>query len=253
MDTRILALATAAACLLVQPAILHAAETQPSIVRSFTLVAKPGADEALRKALKEHGEWRANNGEPWDWHIYMRVAGTGPMGTYVVRSEPQRWADFKAYSEFGLKALPHFNKTVASHLAHNEAHVQRWAPDISYWPEDAGPYSIFWVYNYRIRPDGIDAAMAALQDIAGRLRAADWPLVYGWEMNLTGAPSLTLVLPAIDWSGFESPARSATEVLAPAIGEQAAQELWGEFSSQVEAIDSSIWMELPELRVTAQR
>jgi hypothetical protein len=253
MKSTILALATVAACLMLHSPIAPAEEAQPHLVRSFVMVAKPGADDALSKALKSHGEWRAKNGDTWDWFIYTRVAGVGPMATYVVRSGPQRFADFEAYTEFGLKALPHFNQTVGPHLAHNEAHIQRWAPDISHWPEDAGPYSMFWVYEYQLRPGGSDAAMAALKEIARRLREANSPLVYAWEMNLTGPPALTLVLPAADWSGFESPARSATEVLAPAIGEQAARELWGAFTAQVESLDSSIWVELPELRVETKR
>jgi hypothetical protein len=253
MKSLSLLFAAAAACLLLQPAAAPAEEAPPDLVRSFVLVPQPGAGEALHQALKAHGEWRLENGETWDWYIYTRVAGEGSFDIFVIRSGGQRWADFNAYSEFGEKALPHFNETVAPHLAHIEGHIHRWALEISHWPDDAGPYSMFWVYDYQLRPGGSGAAMAALKEITGRLREAGWQRVYAWEVNLTGTPSLTLVVPAADWSGFEDPARTATEVLADALGEEAARLLWASFTDQVTSIDSSIWVEVPELRVTVQR
>jgi len=245
-------IAAAAACALLQPVVATAEEAPAVLVRAYVLVAKPGGGDALHKALKAHGEWRVKNGESWQWHIYTRVAGEGAPDTYVIRSGPKQWADFDAYREFNAKALPHFQRTVSPHVAHSEAHLSRWANDLSNWPEEAGPYSMFWVYDYHLRPGGMRPALAAIGKIGANLKAGGWETVHGWEVNMTGSPSVSLVVPSADWAGFADPAKSAFEVLAEQLGEEAAGKLWHSFFERVKSMDSSIWVEASDLAVTPQ-
>jgi hypothetical protein len=242
-------LVAAAACLLLQSASASADESPPTLVRTYVLIAKPGSGDALHKALKAHGEWRLRNGETWSWHIYTRLAGEGQPGTYVIRSSGHRWSDFDAYEAFNQQAFAHYDQTVTPHVAHTEAHLSRFLPDVSHWPEDAGPYSMFWVYTYDIRPGGMRPAMAALRKFNEQLRAGGWDEVWGWEVNMTGTPSLTLVSPGASWADFADPPRSAFEVIADQIGEEEAVRLWRSFFRYVRSMDSSIWAEAADLRV----
>jgi hypothetical protein len=243
-------LAAAAATLLLQPATALA-ENEPNVVRSYLVVAKPGAMEELHQGLREHGRWRLEHGESWDWFIYSRVAGEGHPGTYVIRSFGHRWADLDAYEEFNQAALPHYMQTVAPHTMHSEAHLHVWDAELSNWPEDAGPHSLFWVYAYQLKSGTVRAARAALEQILGHMKAGGWNEVFGWEWTTTGSSSLSLVVPSADWAGFDGP--QAYQVLVEQVGENAARELWAAFFDHVKKMESSVWREVPELRVTVQR
>jgi hypothetical protein len=240
-----------AAALLLQPLSALAQEEAPAVTRSYVVVAKPGEVEALHRGLREHGQWRLEHGESWDWFIYSRTAGEGHAGTFVIRSFGHSWGDLDAYEEFNQAALPHYMQTVAPHAMHNEAHLHRWDAGLSNWPGEAGPFTRFWVYDYRLKPGRARAARAAMEEIVEQMQAGGWDRIFGWEWNLTGASALTLIIPSADWAGFEGP--EPYQVLVDQVGQSGARELWAAFFDNVTKIESSVWTEVPELRVTPQR
>ena len=87
---------------------------QNNLARIYFIEAKSGVRAGLETALKQHTEWRKEQGDPWTWSV-MQVVNGENLGSYVIRSGEHTWADFDAYDAgFGPKADVHFNATVAS-------------------------------------------------------------------------------------------------------------------------------------------
>ena len=234
----------ALATLLVAPFAAQAQDAdEPNLARMWVVKPKPGTDQQLEDAMKAHNAWRKENKDPWSWNTYHTVTGSD-LDLWYIRSPGHSYADFAAYgdSEFTKKAYEHWMANVDQYVAEYHGHIAEFAPEISQWPDDAGPFEWFWIYEYKLKPGHNRPFFAAAKAITEALKAAGWSETYGFVWQLTGdVPTMTLVIPEKDWGGFAGPETGAYDTVAQSMGEDQAKAMWAEFYSHATSVHSVVY------------
>ena len=88
-------LATLLVALLLGLASQNAWAQQNNLARIYFIEAKVGMAAGFETALKQHAEWRKEQGDPWSWFVWQVVNGEN-LGSFVIRSGDHAWGDFDA-------------------------------------------------------------------------------------------------------------------------------------------------------------
>ncbi len=216
---------------------------EPNLARMWVVTPKPGMDTELEQAMKKHNAWRIENKDPWSWNTYHTVTGDG-LDAWYIRSPGHSYADMDAYgdSDFSKKAYEHWMENVDKYVETYRGHLAEFAPEISHWPEDAGPYDWFWVYTYHLKPGGGRPYFAAVKAVTDALREAGWEEVWSFIWQLDGdVPAMSLVIPEKNWAGFAGPETGAYETISQAMGKDKADAMWAEMFKHVKSATSTIY------------
>jgi hypothetical protein len=217
------ALVGAAVAVMVTGIGAHAQEQ--TISRGYTVVPKDGMVAQFEAALKDHVQWRADNGDPWTWGVSTVEVGER-LGEYRISSFNHTWADLDAYDAgFGPEALVHWNATVAPLVESVSSGIWMTLPDLAVPPpEGAPPLAFVTITDFHLRPSQQMQFMQSIAAASEILRNSDFTGYGVWTSNITGGqpgPVVSLVSFHTSWADMAEPDPSFESVVVGEIGEEA--------------------------------
>lgn len=245
MIRRLSAIFVAAALLLSGPLVAEEDKEPGRLVDAWFVEAKAEAGDAFWKALKEHAQWRRDNGDPWQWSFYVAV--TGNVGDKVtIRSGGHRIEDLDAYqnSEFSKKASEHWDQNVHPHVKSYYRSFSTRDSELYDWPE--GDYKLFWVYTMDLKPGHGRDFREGLKVIREARDAAGVSNPHSWSWSTTGSRvnRVSYVAARANWDGFNQPEDSLMDVLEKKMGEEKARAFMKDLMSNVENMSSQVYRKL---------
>lgn len=246
MRTLKLALAALVAALFTLPAT---AQAQANKAQMHHVDGKPGFDAALER----HMEWRADQGDPWGWHVYQVVQGKH-AGDYVVRSGGHSWSDFDSYrSGFGQEAGDHFGAHVAPLIEKHKNYIEAVDTATVRWPEAMDDPALIEVTTYELKPGMAEQWWSAAEKFHEAIVQED---AEGYHYALTYPEAgsggwARVVSPHENWADFEDPPRSFEELMTAVHGEEEAQQIFEDFSSATSSFHTMVLRYRPDLSIEA--
>jgi hypothetical protein len=245
MRTVKLFLATLVAGLFALPAL---AQAQSNKAQVYHVEAKPGFEEAVER----HAEWRAEQGDPWEWDVYEVVQGKH-YGDYVIRSGGHDWSDWDSYNEgFGQRGGERFEANVGEYVENMKAYVEAVDTTLVRWPDEMDARLVS-VETYYLEPghaqDWWEVAEAfheaiTQEDAAGYRYALSRPAAgsSGWARVVT---------PHANWADFAPPERQGDELMSAVHGEEETEEMFERFGNSFHSSSSMVLRHRPDLSVDA--
>ena len=197
------------------------AEAQ-DLARIYTVSPAEGAD--LEAAIREHAQWRQENGDPWTWGVYEVVNGED-LGSFVIRSGNHSWADFDAYEQgaFAEAAGANYEATMAPAVGSISSVIM--AADTAHrrLPESFENIQLYAVITWHLLPDKVQDFQEAIGQVHDAIVQTDWPTHYAFASPVNGAdgPQMSLVIFHENWADFEEPEKTFDQMLAEVYGEEA--------------------------------
>ena len=197
-----------------------------TFARMYTVKAKPGMVAQFEAALRDHVQWRAANGDPWDWNVTMRETGED-LGTYGIRSGGHSWADFDAYDAgFAPQGLVHWNATVAPLVESASSAITTSNQELSKPPPEGTAYAFINVTTFHLRP-GRETEFNRLMAEATEIIRDKLPGYWVWSSPVLGGgpgPYISLVLFAENWAAMAEPDPSFGAIMVQELGEDGFRE-----------------------------
>ena len=238
-------------CLALLP---QSAGAQADIAQIYVMTPKMGMGAEFQTALRQHVQWRAENGDPWTWDVYEVVNGEN-IGTFIARSGDHEWADFDTYDAgFGPRGGTNFSETVGPLLEDVTNQITMTDTANAQWPENADDYVMLQLITLHLKP----AHEQEFRQLTGKFHEAilktNWPAHYAWTYPLSGGmgPTATLVLPFRNWADLEEPETPFPAMLAQAYGDEEATEILTAYSNCYTHFETSIVRFRPELSVMSR-
>jgi hypothetical protein len=222
-----------------------------TIARTYTVKAKPGMSAQFEVALREHAQWRAANGDPWDWNVSMRETGEN-LGTYGIRSGGHSWADFDAYDAgFGPQGLVHWNATVAPLVESMSSAITTANLEISKPPPEGTAYAFIYVQTFHLRP-GREIEFNRLIAEANGVIRDKLPGYWVFDSPISGGgpgPYIDLVLFSENWADMAEPDPSFEAIMVEAMGEDGFREWNTNFGQTFRGWESFTLRRRPDMDV----
>ena len=229
----------------------QSAGAQAEIAWIYVMTPKMGMGAEFQTALRQHVQWRAENGDPWTWGVYEIVNGDN-VGTFIARSGDHEWADFDTYDAgFGPRGATNFWATVGPLIEGNTSQITMTDTANARWPENADEYVMFQLITLHLKPAHVEEFTQLIGKFHEAILKTNWPAHYAWTYPLSGGmgPTATLVLPFRNWADFEEPETSFPAMLAQAYGDEEATALLTAYSNCYTHSETSILRFRPELSV----
>ncbi|MEL7185246.1 MAG: hypothetical protein AAFN50_02280 [Pseudomonadota bacterium] len=225
-------------------------EEQPSLSDVWIVAPKTGMFNEFTAAMSEHMEWRAEVGDSRTWMAFVPVVGDN-LNRVMFRSCCYEWADQDGYVaeaiEKGFGA--NFDEMVGDYVDHAHHHIDETDFENSHWTDDAtGPYfgATTWYLDAGSHPEAYAARMKLSQLALDGWASDDNQWI--WVMNTGGSPTLAVVSSYSSYAEMAPPEESFYEFIAEKLGsEEAANELFADFSKGKVKSDYTIWRYVPEL------
>ena len=237
MKTKLTALATALfLCAVTLPATAQG-QTE-NIAQAYVHTVQPEMIAQFEEAVKQHGQWRKQNNDPWEWVWYQVVNGDG-LGRYMVRSGNHRWGDLDARFAWddSVGAGRHFQATVGPYFESEDSSITQRDGALSRPLDDYSAITLFAVTEFDVRLMG--QFREAITKIGEGLDRGNWGRAYMWEMVANGGTTdAVLVIPAENWGELAPPAKPLPMVLAEVYGEHEANELLQQFERSIRSQNS---------------
>lgn len=242
------ALSVLAALIMLAPAVVAAQDSPPPLAEMWVLTAKAGHGDEFRAAIKEHMAFRAEHGDPRAWQAYSPVLGD-ELNRLAVRFCCINWADVDAYREWNEGAPEvgeHYGETVAPHVADTEHYFETidWAN--SHWSDAGGPYRVFAVTDWAIKPGHsaeFDAALDKMSQIAIDQGWASDNHNWLWMTRIGGSPQQSIVVPHRNFASFDEAKDNFFRFLADQLkSEEAAADLMKQFEGATMGSEFQIWV-----------
>ena len=247
------ALSVLAALIVLAPAFATAQDSPPPLAEMWILSAKAGHGDEFRTAVKEHMAFRAEHGDPRAWQAYSPVLGD-ELNRLAVRFCCIEWADVDAYREWGMSASEvsgHYDETVAPHVASAEHYFETIDWGNSHWSEEGGPYRVFAVTDWAIKPGHsaeFDAALDKMSQIALDQGWATDSRSWLWMSRIGGSPQHSIVVPHRNFAGFDQAEDNFFRFLSEQLGsEEAAADLMMQFEGATASSEFQIWVHREDL------
>lgn len=241
------------ALVLLAPALLMAEEPPPPLAEIWILASEPGHGDQFEAAIKEHMAFRAEHGDPRAWQAYTPVLGD-ELNRVAVRYCCINWADVDSYREWSMNATEvgeHFEEHVAPHVASATHYFETidWAN--SHWSGAGGPYRLFAVTAWDIKP-GQDAELSAAVDKMSQIAIeqgwASDTRNWLWMSRVGGSPQLSIVIPHRNYAGLEQEEDTFFRFLSEHLGsEEKAAEVFQQFGNATTGSDFQIWAHRDDL------
>ncbi len=213
-----------------------------NLARIYFVEAMPGHGMQLEAAIKDHAQWRKQQGDPWTWMV-MQVANGNNLGGFVIRSGEHSWADFDAYdASFGAKGGAHWEENVMPHVASVSSAITRVDTTNVHWPENPNDVNLISVISFSLKPGQEQAFTEAVSKIHNVIMEHGYPTHYAFEWTLNGPAGreVSLVLPFKDWSAMEGPKENMGAFLMRVMGQDAARKVFEQFDSTYRSSESMI-------------
>jgi hypothetical protein len=242
--------AAVAASVLVGSTAVAQADTN-ILARTYTVKAKPGMSTQFEAALREHAQWRADNGDPWDWNVTMRETGEA-LGTYGIRSGGHSWADFDAYDAgFGPQGLVHWNATVAPLVESVSSAITTTDQELSNPPPAGTAYAFVTITKFHLRP-GQEMEFNRLIAEATEIIRDKLPGYWVWSSPISGGgpgPYIDLVGFPEDWADMADPDPSFEAIMVQEMGQDGFLEWWTNLGQTYRGTDSYTLRRRPDMDV----
>jgi hypothetical protein len=213
------AAAVAVSVLISSTALAQAPAT--TVARTYTIKVKQGMGTQFEAALLEHAQWRAANGDPWDWNVTMRETGED-LGIFGIRSGGHSWADFDAYDAgFGPQGLVHWTETVQPLVESVSSAITTTDQELSNPPPDGFASAFVTVTTFHLRPGRgaeFNQLIAQATEIIRDKLAGYWV----WSSAISGGgpgPYINLVGFSENWAGMADPDPSFDAIMIQEMGE----------------------------------
>jgi hypothetical protein len=237
-----------AVTLMLVPAALTAQESPPPLAEMWILHPKPDHGDEFRTALEEHMAFRGEHGDPRAWQSYTPVLGD-EMNRVAIRFCCIAWADVDAYREWSMGAEAvgaHFEEHVAPHVARAEHYFESIDWDNSHWNEAGGPYRVFAVTEFHVKPGHraeFDATLEKMSQIALDQGWATDSRSWLWASRIGGSPQASIVVPHRNYASFDQGEDTFFRFLSEKMGsEDKAAEVFQQFSGALSDSDFQIWV-----------
>ena len=242
-----------AVTMLLAPAAVTAQDSPPPLAEMWVLYSKPDHGDEFREALKEHMAFRSAHGDPRAWQAYTPVLGDA-LNRVAVRFCCIGWADVDAYREWSMGAeavSAHFDEHVGPHVDRAEHYFESIDWDNSHWNEAGGPYRVFAVTEFHVKPGQsaeFDATRAMMSQIAIDQGWASDSRSWLWASRIGGSPQTSVVVPHRNFAGFEQGEDTFFRFLSEKMGsEDKAAEIFQQFDGALSDSDFQIWVHREDL------
>ena len=157
-------------------------EKPPNIASLWVLVPKAGHEGQFVEGLKAHIARRVEAEDPRDWQTYTVDAGDD-LRPYSIRYCCFKWADQDAYNAWSLESgvIDHYNETMAPHVESIEHYYTTIDMENSNWPEDRGPYTLFGVTTWTLKPGTAGDRIAAMATFTKVAKEHGWDRTWAWS------------------------------------------------------------------------
>jgi hypothetical protein len=244
-----------ASLLLVMNAIplLAIAEDEPaSIADMWVVTPKAGQQAEFEAALTAHLAFRAGNGDTRNWQTFTIVAGGDELGEYFIRHCCFTWPDQDAYLalEKDKGYDEHWSENVDQFVKSYKHIFQEIDWDNSQWPEDAGDFSLFGVTNWTPKPGHGAQRRAAMAAFTKTTTEHVWDHTWSWSWSIGGPDRLSLVMPYKNFADMVPPEQTFYAFMIEHHGEEAAAEIFNNFSSSFWESGYTIYRHRSELSMS---
>lgn len=226
------------------PSTLMAQDTPP-LSEMWVMVPKSGQAEEMAEGLKKHMAFRTEQGDPREWQTYTPLLGDN-LNRYAVRYCCINWADvdsYRAWSSENKQVGEHFAEHVGAHVEKFEHYFETNDWGNSHWSEENGPYTLFAVTDFHIKPghgDDFEAAKEKMSQIAINHGWASDDHVWIWSKTIGGKQQESIVIPHANFASMSRDEDSFFRFLSKHMGEAGASELLEQFSASAYS-EFQIW------------
>jgi hypothetical protein len=243
-----LILASLLLVLVALPLLSIAEDDPPSIVDMWIITPNAGQQAEFETAFAAHLQFRTANGDTRHWQTFTMVAGE-EMEEYYIRHCCFNWPDQDAYialeQENGLGDhwMANVNQYVSDY-SHVFEHID-W--DNSNWPDDAGDFSLVGVTRWTPKPGNTGQRQAAMATFTKTAREHDWDNTWAWSWRDGGPSRLSLAIPYENYADMVPPEQTFFDFMVEHHGEEAAGEVFKNFSSSFWESSYNIYQLRPDL------
>ncbi len=227
-----------------------AQDAPTNIAPNYRVKVKPGMGSAFEMALKEHIAWRKAQGDPWTWDVYQVAVGDN-IGDYSIRSANHAFADIDAYERWSMEsgASQNFQATVAPYVETITHSVSVLNTELLRWPEDTEGYTLFSVDRYQLKPGQQPVFEAVIKKFHDAAVQHDYPSYFAVLWGGLGAerPTVSIVSPYKSWADMEGPDEELGDFLTRALGEEAAGEMYQQYSGSWTTMKNYVTRHRPDL------
>ena len=215
-----------------------------NINRVFYLTPKADMQTQFETALKQHAQWRKDNGDPWAWEVFQVINGQN-MGDYIVISGGHKWSDFDDYNDFRPKGYQHFAANVAPLVESATSAIS--ATDTTIVRGVEGEYPLRQIIYFKLAPGKTQQFVEAVGQYHKAFTEKDHPNRYAVIWNVNGGDfDVLLSLPYENWAAFAGPDTPNMEVMQAVYGEEAGA-IAEAFNTSITESRSIILMSRPDL------
>jgi hypothetical protein len=246
MKARILHSLVAGAVLLSTSALAQ----DNNLARTYTVKPKAGMYPQFEAALREHAQWRAANGDPWIWGVYMPETGAD-LAHVVIRSGGHTWADFDAYDQsFNQKGLMHWNATVVPLIESISSSISAADLENSSIPTTGDAPAFVNVTTFRLRPGQEQLFEQTVNQASAILKQHGWTN-FVWAAPVSGDAGPVRYLATLhpNWADMAEPDPSFAAILIQELGEEGFAAMMSTFGETMRGAESATYRFRPDLSV----
>ena len=195
-----------------------------NLAKVYFIKVKDGDSGAFQTALKQHAQWRMDNGDPWSWNVYQVVNGMN-MGDFIIRSGGHSWADFDSYEDFNAKGSADFVKNVSPYIEKITSKISANDTTLVNWYPNGDEVNLIQVYAYKLKPGhGMDF-YNAVKEYGQAIKKEGRKDYYGviWSVNGGSELIVDLVFPYKNWAEMEGPKEQWRDFTKRVLGEEKAK------------------------------
>lgn len=237
------------AVVLAAPMASMAEDAQAPMAETWMVILEKGT--GFFGPYKEHLEFRAENGDPWRWQLYLPLLGDNTHRA-AVRHCCFNWSDLDAYREWGSsnpQVNEHFQERVTPHAVKYEHYLEIIDWKNSHWSEENGPYPLFEVVEFELKAGHAAAFVAAKEKMSQIAIDQGWAKdqVWLWTSIIGGKQRESLIIPRKNFADFDAGGGGFLAFLTEQIGSaETAEELTQQFSDATWSFNFQIWQHQQE-------
>ena len=203
-----------------------------NLAKVYYVKVKAGESGAFQTALKQHAQWRMDNGDPWSWNIYQVINGKN-MGDFIIRSGGHSWADFDSYQDFNAKGSAEFGKNVSPYIESITSNINAMDTTNVNWYPNNDEVNLVQVYAYKLKPGQGTAFYKAISEYGKAIKKENRKDYYGLIWSVNGGSELVaeLVFPYKNWAEMEGPKEQWRDFTKRVLGEEKAKMVHDEFTN----------------------
>jgi len=199
---------------------IAAEKASTSLADVWVVVPQRGKEAEFEKALKQHIQYRAKQGDVRKWKTYVPSIGDN-LNRYIIRYCCVTWSDVDEYVAWSKKKKTgdHWNNNVDQYVASYSRYFSRIDQENGSWPEQDPGFKYFAVSSMQPRMGQGMAIGKSKKLISDYAKAMKWPFAWSWSSSIGGKSSISLVVPYKNYAGMTPPEKSFSQALAAHLGD----------------------------------